>query len=383
MLNKDKLLEYLSLGDRINFFGKVFSDMGITDKVFEDGYTFHLPPCVEQPTDELVNIIRQAYDGPIVIVNNEYSRASHASQIDSIIMEEGVEPSNVIWIHNGMNFPDCSFISIDIPMLTAIHERNFMWDLLTKGFDRPKKNQLPKWPGSSHIGWRYPYTYLPGSSISPEKTFLYLWFKGMQKKNGTRIFMDNLPNLEDWSLVNEQMISKSDCTDAEITAMKDIHDAEYNEERLAPEDWMYNWFEARHQIAWWSKIPVARVDEQEAATYFNIIRETMPMDQVQCFSEKTFKPILFGSMFVNPFLEAFDWYMSQYGIEVMPNVKYITEHKTMMTRLRAMIDFVNYNNFDLMEKHYNENIDIIEQNYNHVISGDFFHLIMNRIDQYV
>ena len=195
--------------------------------------------------------------------------------------------------------------------------------------------------------------------------------------------MDNLPNLEDWSLVNEQMISKSDCTDAEITAMKDIHDAEYNEERLAPEDWMYNWFEARHQIAWWSKIPVARVDEQEAATYFNIIRETMPMDQVQCFSEKTFKPILFGSMFVNPFLEAFDWHMGQYGIEVMPNVKYITEHKTMMTRLRAMIDFVNYNNFDLMEKHYNENIDIIEQNYNHVTSGDFFHLIMNRIDQYV
>ena len=94
MLNKDKLLEYLSLGDRINFFGKVFSDMGITDKVFEDGYTFHLPPCVEQPTDELVNIIRQAYDGPIVIVNNEYSRASHASQIDSVIMEEGVDPSN-------------------------------------------------------------------------------------------------------------------------------------------------------------------------------------------------------------------------------------------------------------------------------------------------
>ena len=71
------------------------------------------------------------------------------------------------------------------------------------------------------------------------------------------------------------------------------------------------------------------------------------------------------------------------GVTVMPNVKYITEHKTIMTRLRAMIDFVNYNNFDLMEKHYNENIDIIEQNYNHVISGDFFHLIMNRIDQYV
>ena len=65
-------------------------------------------------------------------------------------------------------------ISIDIPMLTAIHERNFMWDLLSKGFDRPKKNQLPKWPGSSHIGWRYPFTYLPGSSISPQKTFLYL-----------------------------------------------------------------------------------------------------------------------------------------------------------------------------------------------------------------
>ena len=179
------------------------------------------------------------------------------------------------------------------------------------------------------------------------------------------------------------MISKSDCSGAEITAMKDIHDAEYKEERTSPEDWMYNWFEARHQIAWWSKIPVARVDEQEASTYFNIIRETMPMDPVQCFSEKTFKPILFGSMFTNPFLEGFDWHMNQYGIQVMPNVKYITDHPNMMVRLRSMIDFVNHNNFDLMERHYNEHIDIIEQNYNHVISGEFFHLVMNRIDQYV
>ena len=62
MLNKNKLLEYLSMGDRINFFGKVFSDLGITDKVFEDGYTFDLPPCVEHTTDRLRGIIRQAID---------------------------------------------------------------------------------------------------------------------------------------------------------------------------------------------------------------------------------------------------------------------------------------------------------------------------------
>ena len=96
MLNKDKLLEYLSLGDRINFFGKVFSDLGITDKVFEDGYTFDLPPCVEHTTDRLISIIRQAYDGPIVIVNNEYSRASHAEHIEELIRSEFVNPRNVI-----------------------------------------------------------------------------------------------------------------------------------------------------------------------------------------------------------------------------------------------------------------------------------------------
>ena len=52
MLSKEKLNYYLSRGDRINFFGKVFSDLGITDKVFEDSYTFDLPPCVEHTTDK-------------------------------------------------------------------------------------------------------------------------------------------------------------------------------------------------------------------------------------------------------------------------------------------------------------------------------------------
>ena len=383
MLSKDTLLEYLSLGDRINFFGKVFSDMGITEEVYEDGYTFHLPPCVERPTDDLINIIRNASKGPVVIVNNEYSRASHAKSIDDIILHEGVDPKNVIWIHNGMNFPKCKFVDIDMPMLTAIHERNFMWDLLTKGFDRPKKNQLPKWQGSSHIGWRYPFTYLPGSSISPEKTFLYLWFKGLQKENSVRIYMDKLPNLEDWSLVDEQIISKFNCSEAEVDAMKNVFEAEYEEERTPPEDWMYNWFEARHQVAWWSKIPVAKVDETEAATYFNIIRETMPLDDVQCFSEKTFKPILFGSAFTNPFIEHFDHWMDRYGIQILPKVKYITDEPNMAKRLRSMIDFVNHNNFDSMAKLYNEHLDIIESNYNHVISGNFFEQVMNRIDTYV
>ena len=109
----------------------------------------------------------------------------------------------------------------------------------------------------------------------------------------------------------------------------------------------------------------------------------MPLDSVQCFSEKTFKPILFGSMFTNPSLYAFDDWLARFGIEIIPEVKYITDHQSVMTRMRAMIDFVNHNNFDMMEKIYNKNIDIIEKNFNFVFSGGFFHHIMNRIDQYV
>ena len=379
MLNKNTLLEYLSLGDRINFFGKVFSDLGITDKVFEDGYTFDLPPCVEHTTDRLRSIIRQAIDGPIVIVNNEYSRASHAEHIEELIRSESVDPQNVIWIHNGMAFPKTSFINIDLPMLTAIHERNFMYDIITKGFDRPTKLGLPD--GKGGVGWRFPFTYLPGSSLSPEKSFLYLWFKSLHKDN--RIYMDTLPNLSEWSLINEQLFGKYKCTSAEKTAIRDLYDMEKKDEMTPPEDWMYNWFEARHQIAWWSKVPVARVDEQEAATYFNIIRETMPLDSVQCFSEKTFKPILFGSLFTNPFLQNFGDWMTRYGIKPYSNLEWITESDDIITRLRAMIDFVNfYTRFD-MEKLYEENLHIIDDNYNFVLNGDFFEHNMNRIDQYV
>ena len=378
MLNKDKLLEYLSLGDRINFFGKVFSDLGITDKVFEDGYTFDLPPCVEHTTDRLRSIIRQAIDGPIVIVNNEYSRASHAEHIEELIRSELVNPQNVIWIHNGMAFPETPFINIDLPMLTAIHERNFMWDLLTKGFDRPPKNQLPD--GKDGIGWRYPFSYLPGSSLAPEKSFLYLYLKSLSDEN---IYMDQIPNLESWSLIKEQIIDKSDCTQSEITAMRDLYNAEKQDDLSPPEDWMYTWSDTRQQLAFWSKIPVARIDEQEAASYFNIIRETMPLDPVQCFSEKTFKPILFGSIFINPFIKDFDLWMKMYGIQPVPELQYITESPHMMTRLRSMMDFVNHNGMKSIGAMHDAHKDIIDQNYDFVISGDFFKHNMNRIDQYV
>jgi len=378
MLNKNTLLEYLSLGDRINFFGKVFSDLGITDKVFEDSYTFDLPPCVEHTTDKFRNIIRQAKDGPIVIVNNEYSRASHAEHLEDIIAQEQVEPTNVIWIHNGMAFPQTSFINIDLPMLTAIHERNFMWDLVTKGFDRPPKNQLPDNKGG--IGWAFPYSYLPGSSIAPEKSFLYLYLKAHSDEN---IYMDQIPNLEDWVLIKEQIIDKTDCTSSEIVAMKDLYASEKQEELVPPEDWMYNWSDTRQQLAFWSKIPVTRVDEQEAASYFNIIRETMPLDPVQCFSEKTFKPILFGSIFINPFIKDFDLWMKMYGIQTIPELQYITETPHKMTRLRAMLDFVNHNDMKSVSDLYDSNKVIIDQNYDFVVSGDFFQFNMNRIDAYV
>lgn len=380
MLNKDKLLEYLSLGDRINFFGKVFSDLGITDKVFEDGYTFDLPPCVEHTTDRLRSIIRQAIDGPIVIVNNEYSRASHAEHIEELIRSEFVNPRNVIWIHNGMAFPKTPFINIDLPMLTAIHERNFMWDLITKGFDRPPKNQLPYASGKDVKGWAYPFSYLPGSSLAPEKSFLYLYLKSLSDEN---IYMDQIPNLESWSLIKEQIIDKSDCTQSEVTAMRDLYNAEKQDDLSPPEDWMYTWSDTRQQLAFWSKIPVAKIDEQEAASYFNIIRETMPLDSVQCFSEKTFKPILFGSIFINPFIKDFDLWMKMYGIQPIPELQYITETPHKMTRLRAMLDFVNHNDMNSVSDLYNANKTIIDQNYDFVTSGDFFEFNMNRIDQYV
>jgi len=378
MLNKNKLLEYLSMGDRINFFGKVFSDLGITDKVFEDGYTFDLPPCVEHTTDRLRGIIRQAIDGPIVIVNSEYSRASHAEHIEELIRSEFVNPKNVIWIHNGMAFPETPFINIDLPMLTAIHERNFMWDLITKGFDRPPKNQLPDNKGG--IGWAYCYSYLPGSSIAPEKSFLYLYLKSLCDGN---IYMDQIPNLEDWALIKEQIINKTDCTSSEIVAMKDLYASEKQEALVPPEDWMYNWSDTRQQLAFWSKIPVARVDEQEAASYFNIIRETMPLDPVQCFSEKTFKPILFGSIFINPFIKDFDLWMKMYGIQTVPKLEYITQSPHLMTRLRSLLDFVKNNGSKRIGAMYEENKNIIDQNYDFVVSGDFFEYNMNRIDQYV
>jgi hypothetical protein len=365
------------MGDRINFFGKVFSDLGITDKVFEDGYTFDLPPCVEHTTDRLRSIIRQAIDGPIVIVNSEYSRASHAEHIEELIRSEFVNPKNVIWIHNGMAFPETPFINIDLPMLTAIHERNFMWDLITKGFDRPPKNQLPD--GKDGMGWAYPFSYLPGSSLAPEKSFLYLYLKS----HAENIYMDQIPNLESWSLIKEQIIDKSDCTQSEVTAMRDLYNAEKQDDLSPPEDWMYTWSDTRQQLAFWSKIPVARIDEQEAASYFNIIRETMPLDPVQCFSEKTFKPILFGSIFINPFIKDFDLWMKMYGIQPIPELQYITETPHKMTRLRAMLDFVNHNNMNSVSDLYNANKTIIDQNYDFVTSGDFFEFNMNRIDQYV
>ena len=378
MLSKDKLLQYLSRGDRINFFGKVFSDMGITDRVYEDGWTFEMAPCVDSPTDKLTNIIRQAKDSRIVMVNNEYSRASHAKQIEDIIAQEQVEPTNVIWIHNGMAFPQTSFINIDLPMLTAIHERNFMWDLVTKGFDRPPKNELPD--GKGGTGWGYPFSYLPGSSIAPEKSFLYLYLKAHSDE---KIWMDLLPNLEDWSLIKEQIIDKSDCSSEEVTAMRDLYEDEKQDEMVPPEDWMYHWSDTRQQLAFWSKIPVARVDEQEAASYFNIIRETMPLDPVQCFSEKTFKPILFGSMFINPFIQNFDLWMKMYGIQTVPKLEYITDTPNQMKRIRSMIDFVNHNDMNSVGAMYEEHKDIIDQNYDFVESGDFFEYNMNRIDQYV
>ena len=378
MLSKDKLLQYLSRGDRINFFGKVFSDLGITDKVFEDSYTFDLPPCVEHTTDKFRNIIRQAKDGPIVIVNNEYSRASHAEHLEDIIVQEQVEPTNVIWIHNGMAFPQTSFINIDLPMLTAIHERNFMWDLTTKGFDRPPKNELPD--GKGGMGWGYPFTYLPGSSIAPEKSFLYLYLKSQSDD----IYMDQIPNLEDWELIKEQIIDKkTDCTLSEITAMEDLYHSEKQEELAPPEDWMYTWSDLRHQLAFWSKIPISRVDEQEATSYFNIIRETMPLDPVQCFSEKTFKPILFGSIFINPFIKDFDLWMKMYGLQTIPELEYITEAPHLMNRLRSMIDFVNNHNMKSIEDLYESNKNIIDENYDFVESGEFFRFNMNRIGGYV
>ena len=378
MLSKDKLYHYLSRGDRINFFGKVFWDMGITDQVYEGEYTFDMPPCVENTSQVLRNIIRQGKRRPVVIINSEYSRASHAKQIEDIIAQEQVEPTNVIWIHNGMAFPQTSFINIDLPMLTAIHERNFMWDLVTKGFDRPPKNQLPDNKGG--IGWAFPYSYLPGSSIAPEKSFLYLYLKAHSDEN---IYMDQIPNLEDWVLIKEQIIDKTDCTSSEIVAMKDLYASEKQEELVPPEDWMYNWSDTRQQLAFWSKIPVTRVDEQEAASYFNIIRETMPLDPVQCFSEKTFKPILFGSIFINPFIKDFDLWMKMYGIQTVPKLEYITQSPHIMTRLRSLLDFVNNNGPKRIGAMYEENKDIIDQNYDFVVSGDFFEFNMNRIDQYV
>ena len=378
MLSKEKLQYYLSRGDRINFFGKVFSDLGITDKVFEDGYTFDLPPCVEHTTDRLRSIIRQAVDGPIVIVNSEYSRASHAEHIEDIIAKEQVEPANVIWIHNGMAFPSTSFINIDLPMLTAIHERNFMWDLLNKGFERPPKNRLPDNKGG--MGWGYPFSYLPGSSLAPEKSFLYLYLKSLSDE---RIYMDQIPNLEDWTLIKEQIIDKTDCSLSEITAMQDLYDSEKQDELAPPEDWMYSWSDTRQQLAFWAKIPVARIDEQEAASYFNIIRETMPLDPVQCFSEKTFKPILFGSIFINPFIKDFDLWMKMYGIQTVPELQYITESPHMMTRLRSMMDFVNHNGMKSIGVMHDAHKDIIDQNYDFVESGDFFQFNMNRIGGYV
>jgi len=54
-----------------------------------------------------------------------------------------------------------------------------------------------------------------------------------------------------------------------------------------------------------------------------------------------------------------------------------------MTRLRAMLDFVNHNNMNSVSDLYNTNKTIIDQNYDFVVSGDFFEYNMNRIDQYV
>jgi hypothetical protein len=158
---------------------------------------------------------------------------------------------------------------------------------------------------------------------------------------------------------------------------------EKTDEMTPPQDWMYNWFEARHQIAWWSKVPVARIDEQEAATYFNIIRETMPLDSVQCFSEKTFKPMLFGSLYINPFFQNFGSWMKQYGIKPYTDLEHITESDDMIKRLRAMIDFVNDNGRIDIKNLYEQNLDLIDENYNFIMSGDFFEHNMNRIDQYV
>jgi hypothetical protein len=279
-----------------------------------------------------------------------------------------------------MAFPKTPFINIDLPMLTAIHERNFMWDLITKGFDRPPKNQLPYASGKDVKGWAYPFSYLPGSSLAPEKSFLYLYLKSLSDEN---IYMDQIPNLESWSLIKEQIIDKSDCTQSEVTAMRDLYNAEKQDDLSPPEDWMYTWSDTRQQLAFWSKIPVAKIDEQEAASYFNIIRETMPLDPVQCFSEKTFKPILFGSIFINPFIKDFDLWMKMYGIQPIPELQYITETPHKMTRLRAMLDFVNHNDMNSVSDLYNANKTIIDQNYDFVTSGDFFEFNMNRIDQYV
>ena len=253
-----------------------------------------------------------------------------------------------------------------------------MWDLITKGFDRPPKNQLPD--GKDGIGWAYPFSYLPGSSLAPEKSFLYLYLKSLSDEN---IYMDQIPNLESWSLIKEQIIDKLDCTQSEVTAMRDLYNAEKQDELSPPEDWMYSWSDTRQQLAFWSKIPVARIDEQEAASYFNIVRETMPLDSVQCFSEKTFKPILFGSIFINPFIQNFDQWMAKYGIQPVPELQYITEAPQTMVRLRSMINFVNHSDMTSIAEMYQSNKTIIDQNYDFVISGDFFKHNMNRIDQYV
>ena len=72
-----------------------------------------------------------------------------------------------------------------------------------------------------------------------------------------------------------------------------------------------------------------------------------------------------------------------YGIQPIPELQYITETPHKMTRLRAMLDFVNHNNMNSVSDLYNANKTIIDQNYDFVTSGDFFEFNMNRIDQYV
>ena len=83
------------------------------------------------------------------------------------------------------------------------------------------------------------------------------------------------------------------------------------------------------------------------------------------------------------FIKDFDLWMKMYGIQTVSKLQYITESPHMMTRLRSMMDFVNHNDMDSIGAMYGDNKDILDQNYNFLVSGDFFEYNMNRIDQYV